>query len=67
MADQNLAQLSDKELVREAFSGHGERFAELTRRLKHSNEFLAKVIIVLTVVLIIVGVVDLYLRVCLGR
>jgi hypothetical protein len=67
MADQDLDKLSDKELVHEAFSGHGERFAELTRRLKHSNEFLARVIIVLTVVLVFVGLVDLYLRLCLGR
>jgi hypothetical protein len=67
MADQDWEKLSDKELIREAFSGHGERFAEMTRRLKNSNERLAKVGIALTAVLVIAAVLDLYLRIGLHR
>ena len=60
MAGQELEKMSDKELIPGAFSGNGERFAELTRRLKKSNERLTMVNIFLTIALLVVAVLEFF-------
>ncbi len=63
MADQEWEKLSDKELVRNAFSGEGERFAEMMRRLRVSNDKVARVNFWLTVALLIFAALQLFVTI----
>lgn len=59
-ADGSWEKKTDSELVAMFTSGYGEASGEMMRRLKNSTECLARVNIILTCVLIVVAILQLF-------